>query len=60
MATFTNQSKNAASFSNQAKSLVNQFLLLEDGFKLLLEDGFKMILEQSVPGLPTWSTLNKN
>lgn len=59
MATFTTQtkhtssyaiqSKNTSSYSRQTRSLVNQFILKEDGGYLLLETGGKIILEQSVP-----------
>lgn len=56
--TWSNQTKNTASYSNQSKNtatwtfstrtLVDDYLLKEDGSYLLLENGDQIILEQSV------------
>lgn len=57
---FSKQSKNSSTFSNMARSLVNQFLLKEDGGYLLLETGDKIILEQSILSPYPWTNLTKN
>lgn len=43
---WTNLSKNLATFANMAKNVLYGFLLKEDGFYLLLETGDKIILEE--------------
>jgi len=44
---WSNLSKNLATFVNTAKSVLLGYLLKEDGFYLLLETGDKIILEES-------------
>lgn len=48
--TYTNQTKNAASFTMQTKNAAMDFLLKEDAFYLLLEDGGKIVLDGSGSG----------
>ena len=60
MAWTNTTNKSSATFTNIGKTLVESLLLLESGDYLLLEDGFKMILEQSVPTIPTWTSLTKS
>jgi hypothetical protein len=57
---FTNQSKNVSSISNIAKSLINQFILQEDGAYLLMEDGGKILLEQSVLQNLSYNNVSKS
>ena len=61
MATFTNLTKNTATFTNQSKSLTyTDFLLLENGTDLLLEDGTNLILENSIGIGTTFTNITKN
>jgi hypothetical protein len=57
-ASYTNQTKNSATFTNLAKTLKN-YLLKEDGFKLLQENGYFILLEQE-PTTSNWSNLAKS
>jgi hypothetical protein len=59
-ATATNLTKNVSTVSNVAKTLVDQFLLKEDGFYLLLETGGKIILEQSTASSMSFTNLAKS
>lgn len=45
MATWTNQSKNSASWANQVVNSLQSFLFLETGDLLLSEDGNVLLLE---------------
>lgn len=55
----TNKSANPT-WSKSSKSLMDSFILLENGGYMLLESGFKIILEQSIPSAPTWTKLTKS
>lgn len=57
MSTWTNATKNVATFTNQVKHTVSNFFLLkQDSFYLLLETGGKIILQDSYP----WTNQTKN
>lgn len=45
MATFTNQSKNTDTYTNETFSFDRVDLLIGDGFKLLIESPFKLDIE---------------
>jgi hypothetical protein len=45
MATFTNQTKNSASYSNLSFHEERLDLLIGDGFKLLIEDPWRLDIE---------------
>lgn len=51
--------KHSSSYSDQGKTLINSFLLKEDGFYLLLETGDKIILDQNIPSPQTYITQTK-
>ena len=44
---WSNITKNAATFANTVKNILLGFLLKEDGYYLLLETGDRIILEES-------------
>lgn len=59
MTSWSNLTKNIASWSDAIKHAIsNYFLLKEDGFYLLLETGDKIILEDS--GGAGWSNASKS
>lgn len=57
MATWSTESKNTASWTDESRNLAGEFfLLLETGDFLLQEAGDKFLLESST----SWSNLNKS
>ena len=54
--TWTNITKNVATFIDQVKSGVLSFLKVEDDSYLLQEDGSKIVINYAV----TWTNLTKN
>ena len=57
-ASFTNQTKNSATFTNVIKSLAKLYILRENGFKLLRENGYGLLRE--CDSLPIWANTTKN
>ena len=46
---WSNITKNVATWANATKHFLLEFLLKEDGFYLLQENGDRIILDQSIP-----------
>jgi hypothetical protein len=60
MATWTFQNKNTASWTETAKIVYADLLLLESGDRILLESEDRIILEQSVTSYsPTWNSVTR-
>jgi len=60
--TFTNESKNSSTFSNEDKSdgiLTQELLLIGDGFHLLIDSTYNLEIQSAVSGI-TWSNKAKN
>lgn len=58
---FTNQTKNSASYTDQAIiTAYSDFLLLETGDYLLQETGDNLILEQSTASKTSYTNQSKN
>ena len=59
--TFTNQAKNTATLTTEAKSTIfSGYTKLENGSYILQESGGKLILDQSVAAGNVWTTQAKS